>query len=72
MMESKQASGNKNKNFNANLIRGGAFMDFMTGMGYWGIILLAIINAIIVSRMKIVFHGEEEDDEEKRGSCSVG
>ncbi|HVO66830.1 MAG TPA: hypothetical protein VMT12_10130 [Syntrophales bacterium] len=47
-------------------------MDFLTGMSYWGIILLAIINAIIVSRMKIVFHGEEEDEEEKRGSCSVG
>ena len=46
-------------------------MDFLTGMGYWGIIALAIINAIIVSRMKIVIHGEEEEDE-KRGSCSVG
>ena len=47
-------------------------MDFLTGMGYWGIILLAIINAIIVSRMKIVIHGEEEGDDEKGGSCGVG
>jgi hypothetical protein len=47
-------------------------MDFLTGMGYWGIILLAIINAIIVSRMKVVFHGEEEGDDEKGGRCSVG
>ena len=46
-------------------------MDFMTGMAYWGIILLAVINAIIVSRMKVVIHGEEERDE-KGGSCSVG
>ncbi len=46
-------------------------MDFMTGMAYWGIILLAVINAIVVSRMKIVIHGEEEGDE-KGGSCSVG
>jgi hypothetical protein len=47
-------------------------MDFLTGMAYVGIILLAVINAIIVSRMKIVFHGEEEGDDEKEGSCSVG
>ena len=40
-------------------------MDFLTGMGYWGIILLAVINAIIVSRMKVVIHGEEEGDERK-------
>ena len=47
-------------------------MDFLTGMAYWGIILLAVINAIVVSRMKIVIHGEEDDDDEKRGTCSVG
>jgi prolipoprotein diacylglyceryltransferase len=47
-------------------------MDFLTGMAYWGIILLAVINAIIVSRMKVVIHGEEEGDDEKEGRCSVG
>jgi prolipoprotein diacylglyceryltransferase len=47
-------------------------MDFLTGMAYWGIILLVVINAIIVSRMKVVIHGEEEGDDEKTGSCSVG
>ena len=47
-------------------------MDFLTGMAYWGIILLAIINAIIVLQMKVVIHGEEEGDDEKEGRCSVG
>ncbi len=47
-------------------------MDFLTGMAYWGIILLAIVNAIIVSRMKVVIHGEEDGDDEKEGRCSVG
>jgi hypothetical protein len=47
-------------------------MDFLTGMAYWGIILLAVINAIVVSRMKIVIRGEEEGDDEKEGRCSVG
>jgi len=28
-------------------------MDFMTGMAYWGIILLSIINAIIVLNMDV-------------------
>ena len=32
-------------------------MDFLTGMAYWGIILLAIINALIVLRMKITIAG---------------
>jgi len=47
-------------------------MDFLTGMGYWGILLLAIINAIIVSQMKVVIHGEEEGEDKKEGRCSVG
>ena len=47
-------------------------MDFLTGMAYWGIILLAVINAIIVLQMKVVIHGEEEGDDEKGGPCSVG
>ncbi|HUH65926.1 MAG TPA: hypothetical protein VLZ07_05790 [Syntrophales bacterium] len=47
-------------------------MDFLTGMAYWGIIALAVINAIIVLRMKVVIHGEEEEDDDKGGRCSVG
>lgn len=48
-------------------------MDFLTGMAYWGIILLAIINALIVLRMKITIAGEgEEGDDEKKNVCSVG
>ena len=47
-------------------------MVFLTGMAYWGIILLAVINAIIVLQMKVVIHGEEEEGDEKGGSCSVG
>jgi len=33
--------------------KGGEEMDFLTGFAYWGIILLAIINAIIVLMMKV-------------------
>jgi len=33
--------------------RGGEKMDFLTGMAYWGIILLSIINAIIVLNMDV-------------------
>lgn len=47
-------------------------MDFLTGMAYWGIILLAIINALIVLRMKIKIAGEGDDDDEKKNVCSVG
>ncbi|MEI8173191.1 MAG: hypothetical protein WCH07_06880 [Deltaproteobacteria bacterium] len=46
-------------------------MDFLTGMAYWGIILLAIINAFIVFRMKVKIAGEEDEDE-KKNVCSVG
>ena len=28
-------------------------MDFLTGMAYWGILVLVIANAILVSRMKV-------------------
>lgn len=37
-------------------------MDFLTGMPYWGILVLVLINAFIVSRMKIEI--EEEDGDE--------
>lgn len=33
-------------------------MDFLTGMAYWGIIVLVIVNAVIVSRMKVVIHDD--------------
>lgn len=28
-------------------------MDFLTGMPYWGILVLALLNGLIVWRMKI-------------------
>ena len=39
-------------------------MDFLTGMAYWGILVLVVVNALIVSRMKVVIHDDdpEEDD----------
>jgi hypothetical protein len=40
-------------------------MDFLTGMAYWGIILLVIVNAIIVARMKVEFPKEEGEATEK-------
>lgn len=36
-------------------------MDFLTGMAYWGIILLVVINAILVKRSDVVIHQEGED-----------
>jgi len=38
-------------------------MDFLTAMAYWGIILLIIVNAILVSKMDIRI---ETDDKEER------
>lgn len=35
-------------------------MDFLTGMAYWGIILLVIVNALLVSRMNIEIDQDEE------------
>jgi hypothetical protein len=40
-------------------------MDFLTGMAYWGILLLVVINTIIVLRMKVVFPKEEGEAGEK-------
>ena len=28
-------------------------MDFLTGMAYWGILVLALVNALVVWRMKV-------------------
>lgn len=35
-------------------------MDFMTGLPYWGILVLVIINALLVMRMNVEI--EEGDD----------
>lgn len=39
--------------------KGGEGMDFLTGFAYWGIILLAIINAIIVLMLMKVDIGDK-------------
>ena len=36
-------------------------MDFLSGMAYWGILVLALVNALIVWRMKVDI-GEESED----------
>ena len=35
-------------------------MDFLTAFPYWGILVIIIINAILVSRMKISIQEEED------------
>lgn len=40
-------------------------MDFLTGMAYWGIIVLVIVNALIVSRMKVVIHDDESKKDDR-------
>jgi hypothetical protein len=35
-------------------------MDFLTGFPYWGIILLVVLNAIIVTRMDIRVDDDED------------
>ncbi len=35
-------------------------MDFLTGMAFWGILLLVIVNAIIVLNMKVDIGKEGE------------
>jgi len=35
-------------------------MDFMTSLPYWGILVLVILNALIVSRMNITVEEDEE------------
>ena len=36
-------------------------MDFLTGMAYWGILVLVLVNAVLVSRMTIEIRQEEDD-----------
>jgi hypothetical protein len=43
------------------------YMDFLTFMGFLGVILLVIINAIIVKRMDVVIHDEGDGGDEKKG-----
>ncbi len=40
-------------------------MDFLTAFPYWGIAVVMVVNAVIVSRMniKISEHPEEDEDE---------
>lgn len=33
-------------------------MDFLTGMAYWGILVLVMINAMVVTRMKVEVYRE--------------
>lgn len=47
-------------------MKGGSNMDFFTGMAFWSIILLVIINAILVKRTDVVIHQEREGAEEKK------
>ncbi|UCF37644.1 MAG: hypothetical protein JSU96_01895 [Acidobacteriota bacterium] len=37
-------------------------MDFLTGMAYWGILALVIVNAILVARMKVTIEDSDDDD----------
>ncbi len=47
-------------------------MDFLTGMAYWGIILLVVINAVIVWKMKISLPDDEKEGDKAKKVCSVG
>lgn len=38
-------------------------MDFLTGMAYWGIIVLVVLNAIIVSRMTVDIHDDDSPND---------
>ena len=42
-------------------------MDFLTAFPYWGIVIVIIVNALIVSRMIIHIseHREEDEDEDE-------
>ncbi len=40
-------------------------MDFLTGMAYWGIIVLVVVNGLIVSRMEVVIHDDESEGDSR-------
>lgn len=35
-------------------------MDFLTGMAYWGILVLVLINALLVHRMEVKVDDDDE------------
>jgi hypothetical protein len=36
-------------------------MDFLTSLPYWGIIVVVVANAVIVSRMDVRIDDEQDD-----------
>ena len=36
-------------------------MDFLTAMAYWGIVLLVLVNALLVSRMDVSIKEDEQE-----------
>jgi hypothetical protein len=40
-------------------------MDFLTGMAYWGILVLVLINGVLVSRMKIEISPGNQDEKDR-------
>ena len=42
-------------------------MDFLTAFPYWGIIVVIIVNAVIVSRMTIRISEQPEEDGDRNG-----
>ena len=38
-------------------------MDFLTGLAYWGILLLVVVNAVVVLRMKVRVDLEHDENE---------
>jgi len=39
-------------------------MDFLTAMAYWGIVLLIIVNAVLVSKMDIRIEADDNEEQE--------
>ena len=42
-------------------------MDLLTAFPYWGIVIVIIVNALIVSRMIIRISEQSEDEEDEGG-----
>ena len=42
-------------------------MDLLTAFPYWGIVIVIIVNALIVSRMIIRISEQPEDEEDEGG-----
>lgn len=41
-------------------------MDFLTGMAYWGILVLVVVNAAIVSMIKVDIHDDHDEEKSSR------